>query len=770
VIRLTKIVAVGLALLAAGSLPIALAADEEATTPRVRIGVVTDGPRARGFDLVELLRPEIEQVTGGNYSVEFVADAVLDGGWTRPGINAALDDLFGRPDIDLVLAVGVESAAAVCSMDDLPVSVVVPFAFAECIPGCTESPKLRINAMRLGQMMVADLNAFREVVSYSQVAVLTEPSWIAGCNTERVAVNLGPEGATVRFVPVTPGDTDALDDLPEGTDAVYLMRMQQIDDEGFRELVQGLTDAGIPTFSMIGEMEVRQGVLAGLNTMSSINTLVRGAAVDVLDSLDGRTGNPEPFLDYGARLTVNMATASELNLGVSWEVLSDAQLLNQDVFRRAEAVDFEAVLDRAVEANLDLLVQDRVVAAGEQDIREARSNFRPQVEVSVLGAAIDSDRAFAALGQYERWAAGSVELTQLIYSDRASANVMVQKEIQKARRADRETVRLDITRAAATAYMDLMRTEALVRIRQDDVDLNRANLNVARLRHSVGAAGTAEIYRWEAQLAAARAALLEAHSTRRLAERQLSRLLDRPLTLQWRPRTPGLDEGLLALGGVDTAPLLDNPHGFVQLTTDLLEQGLAASPELTALDAAIAAQHRAYTATKRRYYAPDVALAAGVDQIVAKYEGDDDAGGLPPGLLPSIDDTAWNVGVKINLPVITGGANKARRIRADEELRGLRLQRRNVNLKISQRILSALDKAAASWPAISLRRQSADAAAQTLLLVQDAYGRGAASILALLDAQNAALTAEFAAETAVYVFLEDWAEVQRSVADLGPDA
>ena len=94
---------------------------------------------------------------------------------------------------------------------------------------------------------------------------------------------------------------------------------------------------------------------------------------------------------------------------------------------------------------------------------------------------------------------------------------MVQKEIQNARRADRETVRFDITRAAATAYMDLMRTEALVRIRQDDVDLNRANLNVARLRHSVGAAGTAEIYRWEAQLAAARAATRRGCSSTRLA-------------------------------------------------------------------------------------------------------------------------------------------------------------------------------------------------------------------------------------------------------------
>jgi outer membrane protein TolC len=164
-----------------------------------------------------------------------------------------------------------------------------------------------------------------------------------------------------------------------------------------------------------------------------------------------------------------------------------------------------------------------------------------------------------------------------------------------------------------------------------------------------------------------------------------------------------------------------------------------------------------------------VGLAAQVDQIVTKSEG----GGLDLGpigdLVPGVDDTFWNVGLRVNLPLTAGGAIKARRIRADEQLSGLRLQRRSVNEKISQRILSALDKAAASWPAITLRRQSADAAARTLELVQDAYGRGASSILNLLDAQNAALTAEFAAETAVHDFLKDWAEVQRSVADLGPD-
>jgi outer membrane protein TolC len=534
--------------------------------------------------------------------------------------------------------------------------------------------------------------------------------------------------------------------------------------------VAQLTAAGIPTFSMVGEIEVEQGVLAGLNTVATLRSLARGAAVEVLDLLDGRETEPAPLLDYGARLSVNMETARELDLGLSWEVLSDAKLLHMDAYAAGLPIDLEGALERAVTANLDLLVEDRVVAAGAEEIREARSSYRPQLDVAAYGVAIDSDRAFPAMGNYEKYAAGSLELSQLIYSDRASASIKVQKNLQRARVADRESLRLDIARTAAEAYLDLMRTEALVRIRQDDVDLNRANLDVARLRRSVGAAGSAEIYRWEAQLAAARAALLEAHSTRRLAARQLSRLLDYPVTTDWQAGVPDLEEGLCVLGGAGEAPLLDTPSGYDRLNEMLLERGLAASPELAALDAAIEAQKRATTAARRETYAPTVGLAAQVDQIAVKSEG----GGLDLGpigdLVPGVDDTFWNVGLRVSLPLYTGGAIKARRIRADEQLSGLRLQRRSVNEKISQRILSALDRAAASWPAITLRRQSADAAARTLELVQDAYGRGASSILDLLDAQNAALTAEFAAETAVYDFLEDWAEVQRSVADLGPDS
>ena len=255
-------------------------------------------------------------------------------------------------------------------------------------------------------------------------------------------------------------------------------------------------------------------------------------------------------------------------------------------------------------------------------------------------------------------------------------------------------------------------------------------------------------------------------SANSMSERQLSRLLDEPLTTRWSPKEPEVSPTLQTLGGERDAALLETPDGYDRLASILVTQGLDRAPELAALDAAITAQERSYKAAKRAYYAPTVAARADVNQVLAK----DTSGGLDLGdigdLIPEFDDTSWQLGVQAALPVVTGGANKARRVQAQEELFALQTDRRNAEEKLSQRTLSALDTATASWSTISLRSEAADAASKTLELVRDAYARGAASIIDLLDAQNNALTSELGAVTAVYTFLDDWAEVQRSVAGI----
>jgi outer membrane protein TolC len=75
----------------------------------------------------------------------------------------------------------------------------------------------------------------------------------------------------------------------------------------------------------------------------------------------------------------------------------------------------------------------------------------------------------------------------------------------------------------------------------------------------------------------------------------------------------------------------------------------------------------------------------------------------------------------------------------------------------------AMYEAGSSYANIELAQEAAAAARENLELVTDAYGRGAVSILDLVDAQREALSANLDAANTVYVYLIDLMHMQRAV-------
>jgi outer membrane protein len=735
----------------------------------VRVGVVVDGPSARSDDFVAQVRSELHHLSAGSQRMVIPPDGIAKGDWTPTGIASAVDGILSRTDIDVVVTIGPGAAAAICRLETLQRPVVVPFAFGECARRCAGNGQFQVRTIDLGRMLARDLRVFHEMIDFTGVTILIPEAWPDTCGLGDPGQTIAPDGVQVRLVAVSPFTTDVSGLVPDNTEAVYLMPLHQMSDDQLRTTVEALSARGIPTFSMVGEEEVDQGVLAGVNTLATGRALARGVALDVLDTVEGRDVARSFESVFGGQLTLNMATADAIGFSPSWELLTRARVLHDDQPRRDRPITLETAMNRAVRANLDLAVADRRLAASAEDTREARAAYRPQLEVAFTGVAIDENHAIGALGQYSSSASGSVTLSQLIYSDAASGGVRIQKELQNAREHDWRSLRLDIARAAVSAYLDALRTDALVRIRQDQVDLTRTNLELARLRRSVGASGPAEIHRWEAELATARAGLLEAMAVHRASERQLSRLLAESLTTEWSLDRPDLAGALEVLGGEHQAPDLQTSEGYRRLSVELVQTALNAAPELSALDSVIAGQERVLEVAKRQNAVPTVAAQGTLSHILAKDAGGGVDLGAMADLLPQIDDTSWNVGVTASVPVLTGGRATAERNRAREELFALQSDRRSTEEKLSQRTLAALDVATASWSTIELRREAADAATKTRELVRDAYARGAASILELLDAQNNALDAELAATTALYDFLDDWAEVRRSVAGLPVD-
>jgi outer membrane protein TolC len=269
-------------------------------------------------------------------------------------------------------------------------------------------------------------------------------------------------------------------------------------------------------------------------------------------------------------------------------------------------------------------------------------------------------------------------------------------------------------------------------------------------------ASGAEVYRWESEVARNRQEVIEANAARNVVELEINRLLDRPLEEPFLTLETDLEDPSLITSDERIQGHLDDQGSFRRFRDFNVEEAYANSPEILALDAAIATQNRILLGTRRAFYVPDVTLQAQLDRHLV----DGGAGAEEPSPFDAWD---WQLALRASLPLFQGGARSAERARASVELERLLAERASLAQRIEQRVRASLHQIGASNAGIALARKSADAAAKNLELVSDAYTRGVVSIIDLLDAQNAAFVSELSAVNANYEFLLDLMEVERAV-------
>ncbi len=733
-----------------------------AQLPVKRIGIVIDGPWERNDEIRSLFQKEILDLLQRDYDVRFPRDKLIVADWTVGRVKAALDRLLADPEVDLVIASGVLASNDVCRRGPLPKPVVAPFVLDPQVQGIPfqngTSGVGNLSYITFPADIRYGLDAFLDVVSFKRFAFLHRTAIIEAIPELRQNVlnAVRDLNLIIDFVPVGDSIDAALDALPAGVEAVYVVPLLGLPPSEFEQLVSGLIERKLPSYSVVSTSEVKRGLLVGTAPDFNIPPLARRMAINIQRTFLGE--DPSTFqvvFPRGERLTINMATARAIGVFPNWRVINEAELVDDEEREEVRRhLTLLGVAREAVEVNLDLAARERAVAAGAQEVKEARSALLPQVSISGLGVVIDKD--LGSRLQAERTFTGAAGFSQVIFSERAHANFKIQGHLQKSREFERDQVRLDIAQQAATAYLHVLRGKTFERIQKENVKLSRSNLELAQVRQSIGFSGPGEVYRWESQVALDLNAGIRASSQRNLAEIALNRVLHRPLEEPFLMEETGLDNPHLITGHERFLPYVSNKWSFKVLRRFMVEEGLDLSPELSRLDAAIAAQERALHSSKRTFWSPTIAAQGELTDIFSR-------GGTGSGTPAPGGDFNWNVGVNISLPLFSGGARIAALQKAREELERLRLEREGAAERIEQRVRSAMHVMGASYAGIRLSREAAEAARKNLELTIDAYSRGAVSVLDLLDAQNAALVADLGAANAVYDFLLDLMETERAV-------
>jgi len=408
----------------------------------------------------------------------------------------------------------------------------------------------------------------------------------------------------------------------------------------------------------------------------------------------------------------------------------------------------------ALSSNKNLAVQQKAFRSKAQDVALTKTELLPQVGISVGGTVIDKNRAEG--GQAQRTTSGTATLDQVIFSEQLLANVTIKKHELNASQYSLNQTELDTVQETGVAYFDILKAVTNRRIRKDYLDLTRKNLDIARKRFSVGYSGAADVYRWESEAASAKNSLIEAHAAVLTAKQRLNQLLFRPIDEEFQVRDVALSDNLFNIyPEADFRKYLDNPASMKIFTNFLVMEAQATLPEIKEIDESIKANERLLVSYKRKRYLPDVVLSFQTDHSFSRSGKGSE--------IPLPDEDSWQVGVNATWPIFQGGEihTRTRQLRLD--ISRLETQKadlvHNLELNLRNYVLAIISKSFN----INLSKQAAAAAAKSLNLVQDSYEKGLVSIVQLLDAQNAALTADLSAANAVYEYFSSYLNLERSM-------
>ncbi len=757
----------------------------------VRVGVVFDGDASVTTQLFEQIKGEILTLTEGEFDVRFSDQDILSGDWSETGIQATIDTLLADPEVDLILALGVVASQTFCCRSELSKPVIAGFVIDAELQNLPEldgaSGVKNLNYLAFPSTFERDIDLFLEIVPFEKLTLIFNRWFVEAVPKLGEQLRRAADRRGLGFDIVAIGDSvdEGLASIPDDAEAVYVAPLLHLPDSERLRFIEGINAKELPSFSIFGVAEVANGLLAGQRDGAFYDRLSRRIALNVQRILLGEDAGEIPVnVPDRQRLTINMATARKINAYPAWHLLTEADLLNEEPDYR-KVLSIEEAVELAIEANLDIAAKEREVAAGIQNVVRARSTYRPQISSGFSGVQIDSDRASSNFAvQAERTWTGSLTLTQLLYSEPALANIAVQGSAQLTREQELDQLRLDIAQEAMISYMNVLLSGTVEEIRKSNLDVSRSNLELARVRRSVGTAGPGEVYRWESEVATARRDLVDSRASTYQAKIALNRLMHERLeegyrtediTLEQLLDTP-LSQPTAAEAAVEAASAPRSPREQLSLFRSrdqvlpyigtqlhfeifrqfMVDEGLGRAPELMQLDSAIELQKRLLLSARRSFWSPEVALQGQLDHVLERDgEGAD--------LLSEVEDTSWSFALQATLPLYSGGSRSADVIEAEETIANLELQRAALAERLDQLIRSNLYLTNAAFSGIALSQQAADAATKNLELVTDAYSRGAVDVLDLIDAQSASLSADLAAASALYQFFIELINVERSV-------
>lgn len=754
----------------------------------VTIGIVIDGEWDLNQLVLENLEKELKDALVQQANIEIPKNKILTGDWTLQKVTELNDRLLTDNEVDIVIGYGVLASYDLARRNILPKPVIAPVIIDTAIQKIKNqngtSGVKNLSYLIFPGTYERDIKLFKEIVDFKNLLMIHCKFYELGMPNLQISdEDLSKQlGVNVKRISVEKEVDRLLKSIPENIDAVYLDFLP-ISRSEFKKLLKELNEKRFPTFSFFGEMDVRDGVMAAANP-DIFPRLARRIALIIQRILLGEdAGTLSINFEAAKRIFINLQTAFTVGVSPKYSTLLEADIVGMESpeYKGAETYTLEDIIKKIGNENLDVLAKIEEIAANYQNVSLARSYLFPQVDLSVTGLKIDSDRALAG-SQPENKIYGDASVSQVIFSEQALANLSIQNALYDSKLSELEAFKQNTILEGSKLFLNFLRTRKIYYILLENLKLLRVNLEIAQNRQAIGAAGPEEPLRWEAEVAGLRKAVMDVQAQMNQAQLALKQILNIPMIYLINVKDVSLDDESRLISNEKYRKLLEDPLSYDLLTDYLVNYGFKKSYDVQMLKSIVEAKERSLTSLQLSRFIPTVSAFGSISKTFYKSEikspfslkFPEPPSTISPDIpeyisqifsnfsIPLPNDVDWNVGINLSLNLFNGLGTTAQIEQSDLELSQLKLQLKSLEDKIALLIRSEMENLKAKNFGVMQSQIQMEAANQTLKIVTDSYSRGAVPILFLLDAQAAALNAQQVSANALYDFFISYMQLQRA--------
>lgn len=729
----------------------------------IQIGVVTDFDRGPKLDsLLQVLAYEVDQALGtskkASLNVDQVVYGVLNLNQAQSGYNSVLSNS------DLVILIGgisVKGAVVLNEFSKPTIGIGIIDPLLQGIPyanGTSGVPNFTY--IRSTQELTKELQYFKYLFPFEKLGILTNLNTAVTVDEgkglsyiDSLAALLSCE---IELIPVGKNVASSFEGFSEDIDAVYLSMLDGKTTEDISQIGDFLKTRKLPSFSG-SKWHVDLGILASIGDENDFQQVARKIAIMADEAISGEVmSDMQVAINFKEDFHLNIETAERIGFYPPFEVLFTANLVGKDS-EKTRSYSLEEVMEKALTSNLEIQISYKDIALSEQDIRSARSAIMPNLDFSISG--VQSDPSGASNFQPERLANGQLTLDQVLYSEQAIAGVRVSHYLKNSQKYNTDALILEVLLDTYFGYFNVLSAKTDLLIRRENLDKSETNLELAKIRVSVGSESVADIYRWESEVANAKQDVVTAETSLMSAKLQLNNFLSNTLDEEYDVDDVSLDSDFYKeLSNGPVSKYIKTTRDLALATEFMVEEAKRSNPNKQAIMEDTKAVKRQKLLNERLLYTPVVGLQGQAGYVFGRGgEGSSEVAGF------EFTDYPWQVGISLSYPLFQGNSRRVNiqksRIQLDQLNYSILFLDQNLELAVKTGVLEVLNASTN----IAFSETSSRNSNLNFGLVQDNYKQGKVSVTQLIDAQQSALNAKLAYAISIYDFLKSQLQLEYSI-------